>query len=211
MSTFIITAQSRDKGIKNASKKAFRNHQIVGVLYSYKENFPILFDRHDFEKMVPKIRSNTLLKVKVGDEEKTAFIKDYSFFLKNHRIQHVDFQEIVPGRSVNIYIPLEYSGVPVGVSKGGFVQIFARSIRVKCDSQKIPETIKIDLSNVDINQSIYLKEISPMEGVKYLESPDLTLVSVAISSRKKSEGGAEQAAAAAPAPAADKKKAVEKK
>ncbi len=209
MTTLTFKAQTREKGIKNASKKAFRNNQIVGVIYNHKENLPIQFDRHDFEKLVPKMKSNTLLKVNLGKSEKVTFVKDYSFFLNNHRIQHVDFQEIVPGKSVKIRVPIEYVGNPVGVSKGGFIQVLSRSILIECDSQKIPENITIDISHLDVNQRIYLKDAPQLKGIKYLQSPDLALIGVLISSRKRSEGGAETSTSKIAAN--DKESAEEKK
>lgn len=195
MEKIVFEAKVRTQGVKNASKKAFRDNQIIGVVYNHQENIPIVFDRHDFEKLVSKIRSNTMLTLNLDGKTKTVFIKDYSFFLTNHRIQHVDFQELVPGRKVKLNVPIEYTGRPVGVGKGGFVQTFYKSIRIECEAKHLPDTIKIDITNLDVNERIYLKDAPVLDGVRYLQSPDLPLITVILSSRKKSEGNTATAAA----------------
>ena len=93
------------------------------------------------------------------------------------------------GEKISISIPVELTGLPVGVTQGGFVEKYTFELMVSCVSEKVPEKIIIDISALDIGHRIYVKDLAPIEGADYMESPNKPVVGVMISSKAASEAG----------------------
>ena len=191
---FVFEAKKRENtNIKNISKKHLREGLIPAVIYNYEENIPISIDRHLFEKELPKFKSNTVLTIKINGQEKKVFIRDYSFFLKSHRISHVDFYILSPEKKVKIKAPISLEGLPVGISKGGIIRRFCDNLLIECKSNEIPNKLSIDISKLDIKDYLYLKDIkNNFENINFLESEDKAIVSITITSKAAAQKAADE-------------------
>lgn len=91
---------------------------------------------------------------------------------------HVDFYEFNVDRKIRVNVPVVFNGNPVGVEAGGVMQIVRRELEVLCLPMEIPETIEIDVSGLDIGDSIHVEEI-PLEGdVEIPTDVNFTVVTV---------------------------------
>jgi large subunit ribosomal protein L25 len=90
-------------------------------------------------------------------------------------IVHVDFYCIERGVALEVDIPADYIGTPQGVRDGGILEVILHEIRVKCLPSMIPDTIEIEISGLDIGDSIHASEISMEEGVELLTDPGQTI------------------------------------
>jgi large subunit ribosomal protein L25 len=77
--------------------------------------------------------------------------------------------------ALEVDIPAEYIGTPQGVRDGGILEVILHEIRVKCIPSLIPDTIQIEISGLDIGDSIHASEISMEEGVELLTDPAQTI------------------------------------
>ena len=80
-------------------------------------------------------------------------------------------------REVQVEVPIHFTGIPEGVVKGGVVEQHLRVVMVECLPGQIPEKIDLDISKLDIGDSIHVNEIS-IPGVKLLDHPDVAIVGV---------------------------------
>ena len=209
MSGFELVAWEREEA-KKSSKKAIRNKEVVGVVYNKKLNIPIKIKRREFDKVFNKINSNSVIDLKIADKSYPAIIKELSYFPKNQLVEHVDFYAIPEKGKINIKIPVEWVGLPIGISKGGIIRKFANNLFVACSANEIPESIKVDISHLDINMGIYLRDLTLEEGIVPLESPDKSIVSVVRTSKMKSSEEAKSGEKEQKGAESDKKEKAEK-
>ena len=185
MSNFELIAEKRERSRKS-SKKAIRSREVVGVIYNKKLNIPIKLKRQEFDRVFNKVNSNSIIDLKILGETYPVFIKDLSFFPRNQLVEHVDFYAIPSKGDISIKIPIEWVGLPIGIAKGGIIRRFSDKLFVLCSAEKIPQSIKVDISDLDINMGLYLRDLSLAEGIKALESLDKAIVSVVRTSKTKS-------------------------
>jgi large subunit ribosomal protein L25 len=91
---------------------------------------------------------------------------------------HIDFYEIKMDQKITAKIPVVTTGTAKGVELGGIVQIIRRELEVECLPLEVPESIEIDISDLDIGDSIHVGKIHLEGGIEFLEEDDYTVVTV---------------------------------
>lgn len=98
--------------------------------------------------------------------------------LSGHAI-HVDFLRIDVNKPVDAFVPLHYVGKPVGVVEGGILQPLRRELEVRALPDRLPDKIEVDVSALDIGDSIHVGELQLSEGVEAIDvHENFTLVTV---------------------------------
>jgi large subunit ribosomal protein L25 len=123
---------------------------------------------------------------------------------------HVDFLRLAPGASVRIEIPVHFKGQgeSPGLKKGGVLNIVRHKIEMLCPADHIPNEILVDVSKLDIAESLHISDVALPEGAKpKIRGRDFTVCSIVASStvreeQKAAASGDTPAAEAAPAAAA---------
>jgi len=165
-----------------------------------------------------------------GTKDKTVLIKEIQREPIKDRILHVDFNEISLTEVLKVNVPLTSHGEPVGVKvDGGILEHVMRELQVECLPAAIPEKIAVDVTELKIGDSVFVKDIKVPEGVKVLSDPELIVMivkapkveapkeEIAVEGaaepeliRKKKEEEAPEEEAAAPAKEAEKPAAPKK-
>ena len=110
------------------------------------------------------------LSIKNGKTEThTAMVKELQSHPLTREVLHVDFYEVSMDRKIRVSIPVTTTGTSPAIELGGILQIIRRELDVLCLPSEIPESIEIDISNLEMNESIHIEEI-PLEG--NIEIPD---------------------------------------
>ncbi len=136
-----------------------------------------------------------------------AMVQEKQFHPITDRVIHVDFMEVDPSREAKVLLAVRLKGQPVGVRKGGKLTQVMRKVRVKGAPSAIPAVLEIDVTELDLNQSIHVGDLK-LNGLTPMDREDAVVVSLKMP--KKVEEAAPAAAAAAPA-AADAKAAGDAK
>jgi large subunit ribosomal protein L25 len=114
---------------------------------------------------------------------------------------HVDFMRLAEGATVRLEIPVHFNGQDVspGLKKGGVLNIVRHAIALVCPADNIPNTIEVDVANLDINETIHLQDLTLPAGVKpVIRGRDFTICSIVAPTSVIEEQRAAAAAAAAP-------------
>jgi large subunit ribosomal protein L25 len=103
--------------------------------------------------------------------------------VQHHPIQrqilHVDFHAVSATEKITAEVPIETVGEPVGVKTGGgLLEHILRDLEVECLPGDLPERIQVDVSGLDLNQSIHVKDLQLPAGVEAVTDGDLTVVAV---------------------------------
>lgn len=163
------------------------------------------------------------LDMDLGDKSRrtTVFVQHVQHDPVTGRILHVDLHEIAADEKLKAHVPVRSIGEPIGVKTfGGILENVLRELHVECLPKDLPDLVEVDVSGLNVGQSIHVKEIAVPEGVTVLNAGDVVVFAVAAPTVAEeaapAEGGAEPAPGAAPAtegaaPAADAAAAPEGK
>jgi large subunit ribosomal protein L25 len=117
-------------------------------------------------------------------------------------ILHVDFLGISMDRQITVEVPINLVGDPVGVAEGGMLQQVVRSVEISCLPDRIPDTVKLDVSALAMGHSLHVSDLQVPEGVELLSDPRLTIATVLAPKRMEEKPAAlaegEEVAEAAP-------------
>lgn len=109
---------------------------------------------------------------------KAAMIKELQTHPVSGHLIHIDFYEIDMQRQIRVMVPVVTRGKSVGVEEGGMLNIVRREIEVFCLPGDIPESFEIDISELDIGDSIHLEDLPLGENVEVDSDVNYTVVTV---------------------------------
>jgi large subunit ribosomal protein L25 len=123
----------------------------------------------------------------------------------------VDFYEIESGRVLRAHVSVHLKGNPTGVRDGGILEAPLHEVEVECLPKDLPERLIVDISELDVNQSIHTGDLKLGDGVKLLSPDDQVVALVKFAKEESAAASTEAADAAGPAAAAPAEEAADKK
>lgn len=176
-----IEAKLRTETGKGAARRIRRSGLIPGVVYG-RGNDPksIKVDPLDLEKLLQSNAIFDLTFVGEGssDEEATVIIKDYQKDVIKRNLLHVDFQFISMDEKITVSVPMHLEGEAVGVRDGGVLQHLLREIEIDVLPAEIPEEITIDISELEVGESLSVADLELSESVDLVTDSDEVIVTV---------------------------------
>jgi len=178
----IVEAQLRNPAGKNFNRRLRQAGKIPAVVYGPgKQARPVSVNPVAVKEILfSESGRNTIFSVSVdGGEPVNAMIKDYQLDPVRGKLIHTDFLEIAMDRLLELTVNVEIMGEAEGVKlDGGIMDIVTRSIQVQCLPSVIPESIKVDVSHLKINDYIRVKNISVDPKVKILTDSEIVVVTI---------------------------------
>ncbi len=180
MEKVILKAEARSGTGKRAAKDLRKKDLIPAVVYKGgKEAINIQILHEDLEDVLhTKAGSNVIITLKItgaqSAKDKTVIVKEIQRDPVKENILHVDLNEISLTETLKVNIPLSVHGEAPGIKTGGgTLEHVMWEVQVECLPTDIPEKIEIDISNLNIGDAVYVKDIAIPEGVKVLNDPGL--------------------------------------
>jgi len=182
MEEILLKAETRKGTGKGIARKLRRDGEVPAILYGRDvESVPIKISAREWETLMRRVRKNVILTMELhsdkGVEKRPVMIKQVDTGYLGDDVNHIDFLQISMERTVEVEIPIHLTGTAKGVINNGIVEQHLRSIMVECLPTQIPEQIELDVTNLDIGDSIHVSDIS-LSGVKLLEHMDVAVVTV---------------------------------
>jgi large subunit ribosomal protein L25 len=178
----VIEAQLRTPGGKNVNRRLRIAGKIPAVIYGPgKQPIVVSVDPHAVKAILySESGRNTIFAISVdGSEQNNAMVKDYQLDPVQGNLIHTDFLEIAMDRLLVLTVNVETVGEAEGVKlDGGIMDIVTRSIEVECLPSDIPESIKVDVSHLKINDYIRVKNIQTDAKVRILTDPEVVVVTI---------------------------------
>ena len=184
MAQFTLAARIRDEKGKQAAKKLRRENKIPAVFYGPSAaSLMLTVGTHELDMiMKKKTGENVIIGLQIesdkGTESRTVILKELHFDPVKSSYLHADFYEISMDKELTLDIALHFVNTPRGVTNGGMLQPIRREITVSCLPDKLVDFIEVDVSGLDIGQSLHIKEIVLPDGIKTTLDPDLTVATV---------------------------------
>lgn len=184
MKSVSISGSIRENVGKKDAKAQRKQGLVPAVIYGGEKQIPLLVREVEMNNLIysPEVR---YVELDVEGKKYNATVQELQFHPVTDRLLHVDFLESVPERPVTIAIPVKITGTAPGVLRGGKLAKKVRKVRVRGKLEDIPEFITVDISNLDIMDSIRAGQVQ-LDKVEMVEVPSMIIVSV-LSSRTVSD------------------------
>lgn len=178
-----LKASVRTGRKKGPSRRLRAEGRIPAVLYGPgADTISLSIDTAELDKAIKsKTGSQAFFNMKIegGDiPTKTAMIKDVQTHPVTRQMIHADFYEIAMDRKIRAMAPVTVTGKSIGVENGGMLQIIRRELEVLCFPNQMPEEIEIDITTLDIGDSVHIEDIAAEEGVEFPHDVNFTVLTV---------------------------------
>ncbi len=175
-----LKAEIRKETGKSIARKLRAIGKIPAVVYGAGEGtVPITVDRRELETLLRETHGESVvIKLKINRKTKSVLPKEIQRDPVTGRIIHVDFIALHKGEKVLVEVPLITVGESIGVKKGGILEVLVRSLEIRSKPDKIPPHIEVDISNLDIGESLHVRDIKLPKGVEVLEDPDEAILTI---------------------------------
>ena len=167
---FELEAEIRTVAGTSASRALRHANKVPAVLYGGDAS-PVLLAL-DHNRLVKQLDDEAVyshvLKVRFNGQEERAILKDLQRHPSKAAILHMDLQRISETEKIRVHLPLHFVGEDgsVGVKKGGVVTHNLVNVEIICLPDALPEYLEVDLSGLDIGESIHLSQLSVPEGIE---------------------------------------------
>lgn len=199
MSTFEIEVTRREGTGKVVTGKLRRAGIVPGVYYAHGEQaIPVQMSARDLLTLLRKGGRTHLIKLKSGDKALSGqhvLLKDLQRDAVSDTLLHVDLQGVALAEAIHVVVPIRFDGKPVGEDYGGITEHSMQSLDVNCRADSIPEEIVVDISGLNVGDTLHAGDIALPAGVTLHGDPSSVVVHVA--APRKAEGPAGEAAAGA--------------
>jgi large subunit ribosomal protein L25 len=192
--TLTLSAEARDRAGKGASRALRREGRVPAVIYGNNEEPQTV---HVEEKLLAKLLGtghffNSVIMVEVGGKSVRTLAKDVAFHPVTERPLHADFLRVSEHAKVHVNVPVHFKNEEAspGLKRGGVLNIVRHELDLICDAAEIPDEIAIDLTGIEVGESIHMSNIKLPKGVESgIHEADATIATiVAPSALKSSEG-----------------------
>jgi len=194
-----LAAETRDRAGKGASRALRREGRVPAVVYGGKEE-PLSI--HVEERVLARMLgtghfTNSVVMLDVGGKKVRTLPKDVHFHPVSDRPLHVDFFRLAKDSTVDVSVPVRFINEEdsPGLKRGGVLNIVRHELELVCDADRIPDDIRIDVTGLDIGDSIHISYVTlPAGSTSAITDRDFTIATIVAPSGLRSETDAEAAA-----------------
>ncbi len=199
-----LTAHTRQRSGSGALTSLRAEGLIPAVVYGKTQpSFNVRLNRKEVETVLHHSASEQILvnlTVEDLNETKLALIQDVQHNPLTGMITHIDFHAIREDEIIHANVPLELIGDAAGVKAGGLLEHLFHSLEIKCLPKDLPDSIQADVTGLELNASLHIRELVLPPGVKIVADGNIIVAMVS-----EPKVAVEPVAAAAATPAADAK------
>jgi large subunit ribosomal protein L25 len=179
MAEIILKAERRTDFKKSTSNQMRKAGFIPGIFYSFgEEPIPIKVNELALRPLVFTSESHIVsLQIEGDNKTMSCILKDTQFEPISSRIIHFDLLGLKEGEKLTIEVSIILKGSAIGVKEGGIVQHNLHKLELECLPQNIPPHIDVDISGLNIGDSIKVSDIK-IEGIEILNELNASIVSV---------------------------------
>lgn len=184
MDTIQLDGKSRNKTGKGASRRLRSTGRLPAIFYG-PEAEPIMLSI-DYRDLLKSLKGrppeNVIFDLRIGSngksQSKKVMIKEIQIDPVNRDYLHVDFCEISMAKEIEASIPLHLVHTAIGVTQGGMIEHIRRELSVVCLPKDLVDAIEIDVSGLDIGDTLHVGDIALPPGLSSAEAGDLTVATV---------------------------------
>jgi len=179
-----VQAKQREGRGKNDARRARRDGMVPITVYGGgSETLAAVAPLRDLAAILrSESGRNTIFTIDVeGVGVSEVMFHDRQIDPIRGRLIHADLTRLVKGQKIEVTVPLHLVGEPVGVKeKQGVLEQIIREIQIRCEPRNIPDVINVDVSNLDVHDTLHVSDLKVAEGVELLQDADVVIATVGI-------------------------------
>ena len=182
----------RDTVGDGPSRTLRRDGKIPAILYGPRiDPLKLTIDRLDLE---PVFKTGSVaqkllrLEIKGLDRTPSVMIKEVQKHPVTHSLLHVDLYEVIMDQKIKVMIPVVTTGNSIGVEMGGMLQIIRREVEVLCLPDQIPDSITVDITHLDVGDSVHVKDLKVPETIEVPADVNFTILTIRSTQEHVAEG-----------------------
>jgi large subunit ribosomal protein L25 len=173
--TFV--AQPRTSNGSQKARQLRRQGLVPAVLYGHKEQtLSISLPAHEVGKALR--HGVRVVDLEAGGKKEKAFIRDVQWDHLGKDLLHIDFTRVSLDERIVVTVPLELRGTAPGVTGGGVLDQPIHTLSIECLAISIPDSVRVNIGELQIEGSIYVRDLALPEGVKAMSDPDAIVVHI---------------------------------
>ena len=170
----------------SAARRARLQNKVPAVVYhSGIEAIPLSVDKISLNKALRT--GQMIFEVNVEDKDQFVLVKEIQYHPVTDEIIHIDFQKVKENEKISLEVAVRSSGEAQGVKLGGLLVQMLNSVTIKCKPAEIPEFLEIDVTDMEMNTNLFVKDINLPTDVEMLTAEDIAVVSVQEPKQEKEE------------------------
>ena len=181
----------KEHGTSAARRTRLQNKVPAVVYHSGIEATPLSVDKISLNKALKT--GQMIFEVNVEDKNQFVLVKEIQYHPVTDEIIHVDFQKVKEDEKISLEVAVRSSGEAQGVKLGGLLVQMLNSVTIKCKPAEIPEFLEIDVTDMEMNTNLFVKDITLPTDVEMLTAEDIAVVSVQEPKQEKEEEVTEDA------------------
>ena len=175
--TTVLEAQTRTTYGSHHAEKLRKQGKVPAVLYGHKEaTVSLALSRDDLAKAIRK--GARVLDLKTDGGVQKALINEIQWDHLGIELVHVDFKRVDVNERIHVTVPIELRGIAPGVTAGGVLDQPIHALHVECLAISIPQSIRVNIGELQMDASIHVRDLNLPEGVKALDDADAIVVHV---------------------------------
>jgi large subunit ribosomal protein L25 len=190
--TLTLSAETRDRVGKGASRALRREGRVPAVVYGMKQDpMGIVVNERELMRMLGTGHfMNSVVMIDAGGQSVRTLPKDVTFDVVTDRPLHVDFLRIGEHSSVHVNVPVVFTDEEesAGIQRGGVLNVVRHELELVVDAANIPTEISVSLKGLDVGDSIHISSITlPQGAASAIDDRDFTIATLVAPSAMKSE------------------------
>ena len=175
----------KEQGTSAARRTRLQNKVPAVVYHSGVEATPLSVDKISLNKALRT--GQMIFEVNVEDKDQFVLVKEIQYHPVTDEIIHIDFQIVKEDEKISLEVAVRSSGEAQGVKLGGLLVQMLNSVTIKCRPAEIPEFLEIDVTDMEMNTNLFVRDITLPTDVEMLTADDIAVVSVQEPKEEKEE------------------------
>ena len=175
----------KEQGTSAARRTRLRGRVPAVLYHSGVEATPLSMDRKALYKALKT--GQMIFEVIVEEKSQFVLLKEVQYHPVTDEVIHIDFQKVKEDEKLSLEVAIRGIGESQGVKLGGILVQLLNAVTVKCKPSEIPEFLEIDVTEMEMNTNLFVKDISLPEDVEMITAEDIAVMSVQEPKEEKEE------------------------
>ena len=165
-----------------ASRRLRKTGWVPGIVYGTPDGECISFQVNARELRHVLVGAGALIDLKIGDDSRPVIVKDAQLHPVRSEVTHIDFLQVRLDEKIQTQVTVHLHGIEEapGVKEGGVMEQATHQLNIEALPTEIPEEIIADVSGMEIAGTMHLSELTPPEGVTFLDDPEETIIATVV-------------------------------
>jgi large subunit ribosomal protein L25 len=194
---FSLKAETREHTGSKSAARVRKEGRIPAIVYGHQEEATaVSLDAHDFVEGLH--HGHRVLDVQLGRKKEKVMVKDVQYDHLGKQVLHADLMRVDVTERVRVTVPIELKGVAKGTHEGGIINEQMDRVEVECVVTEIPESIAVNIKEVEVGDAIHARDIALPEGVTLVTEPETVILTCSLVAAAKTTEELEAEAPIAP-------------